>query len=75
MVQVFTKKAGFKTIFRKLCVFSCFAGFGYSGFLTGPVILGFIAEGYGLHTSYYSLLGAIIAVLITALFLILNPKK
>ena len=51
------------------------AGFGYSGFLTGPVILGFIAEGYGLHTSYYSLLGAIIAVLITALFLILNPKK
>lgn len=51
------------------------AGFGYSGFLTGPVILGFIAEGYGLHISYYSLLGAIIAVLITALFLILNPKK
>lgn len=51
------------------------AGFGYSGFLTGPVILGFIAEGYGLHTSYYSLLGAIIAVLITALFLNLNPKK
>ena len=51
------------------------AGFGYSGFLTGPVILGFIAEGYGLHTSYYSLLGSIIAVLITALFLILNPKK
>lgn len=51
------------------------AGFGYSGFLTGPVILGFIAEGYGLHTSYYSLLGAIIAVLITALFLILTPKK
>jgi hypothetical protein len=27
------------------------AGFGYIGFLTGPVILGFIANFYGLRTA------------------------
>jgi MFS family permease len=51
------------------------AGFGYSGFLTGPVILGFIAEGFGLRTSYYSLLGAVIAVFFTAVLLITKPKE
>lgn len=45
------------------------AGTGYSGFLIGPVILGFIAESASLTHSFYALLGCILLVLGTTLFL------
>ena len=45
---------------------SFIAGTGYSGFLLGPVILGFIAESYSLEMSFVSLLGCCVVVLIAA---------
>ncbi|QBA63486.1 MFS transporter [Muriicola soli] len=45
------------------------AGTGYSGFLMGPVILGFLAEKYSLNTSFMVLLAGVIAVLGTTLLL------
>jgi fucose permease len=45
------------------------AGTGYSGFLVGPVILGFLAEEFSLNTSFMTLLGCVIIVLITTFFL------
>ncbi|MEZ2415924.1 MFS transporter [Muriicola sp. E247] len=45
------------------------AGTGYSGFLVGPVILGFLAEQFSLNTSFTVLLVAVIAVLGTTLLL------
>ncbi|TMU50824.1 MFS transporter [Flagellimonas algicola] len=48
---------------------SFIAGSGYSGFLLGPVILGFVAESASLTHSFYALLGCILLVLGTSLFL------
>lgn len=48
------------------------AGTGYSGFLLGPVILGFLAEGYSLSSSFWALLSC--SVLILFLTIILNKK-
>ncbi len=39
------------------------AGTGYSGFLIGPVILGFLAEEFSLRTSFWVLLGCALMVL------------
>ncbi|MDT0541080.1 MFS transporter [Croceitalea sp. P059] len=49
------------------------AGTGYSGFLLGPVILGFLAEGFTLKTSFWALLGC--AALVLFLTIVLNTKK
>lgn len=49
------------------------AGTGYSGFLLGPVILGFLAEGFTLKTSFWTLLGC--AALVLLLTMLLNKKK
>jgi len=44
------------------------AGIGYLGFLSGPVILGFLAEQYGLGSSFWTLLScAILVLLLTAI--------
>ena len=51
------------------------AGTGYSGFLIGPVILGFLAEQFSLNTSFMVLLGGVIAVLATTFLLKRNTKK
>ncbi len=45
------------------------AGSGYSGFLLGPVILGFLAETYSLNTSFMVLLTGVIVVLVTTLLI------
>ncbi|TAI46784.1 MFS transporter [Flagellimonas allohymeniacidonis] len=45
------------------------AGTGYSGFLIGPVILGFLAEEASLRHSFYALLGCVIFVLAITFFL------
>ncbi|MEY8019634.1 MFS transporter [Muriicola sp. SD30] len=45
------------------------AGTGYSGFLVGPVILGFLAEQFSLNTSFTVLLGCVILVLGTTVLL------
>jgi fucose permease len=50
------------------------AGTGYSGFLIGPVILGFLAEQFSLNTSFMVLLGGVIVVLATSLLLKRNSK-
>ncbi|MEZ4811780.1 MAG: MFS transporter [Allomuricauda sp.] len=42
---------------------SFIAGMGYSGFLIGPVILGFLAESASLVHSFYTLLGCVVLVL------------
>ena len=49
------------------------AGTGYLGFLTGPVILGFLAEEYGLGISFWALLACAVSVLF--LTMILNKQK
>lgn len=49
------------------------AGTGYLGFLLGPVILGFLAEGYGLNLSFWTLL--VCAVLVLLLTLVLGRNK
>lgn len=49
------------------------AGIGYLGFLSGPVILGFLAEEYSLGTSFWSLLGC--AVLVLFFTAILGKKR
>ncbi len=51
------------------------AGTGYSGFLMGPVILGFLAEQFSLSTSFMVLLGGVIIVLATTFLLKRNTKK
>lgn len=45
------------------------AGTGYSGFMVGPVILGFLAENASLRYSFYTLLGCAILVLGITFFL------
>ena len=45
---------------------SFIAGTGYAGFLTGPVVLGFLAQWSSLKTSYLLLLGAALFALVTA---------
>jgi len=45
------------------------AGTGYSGFLVGPVILGFLAEQFSLNTSFTVLLACVILVLGTTVLL------
>ncbi len=50
------------------------AGTGYSGFLLGPVILGFLAEQYTLNTSFMVLLGCVAFVLIITYFLKRNKN-
>ena len=49
------------------------AGMGYSGFLSGPVILGFLAEEFSLNTSFWTLLGC--AIVILSLTLVIHGKK
>ncbi|MEA1786687.1 MFS transporter [Arenibacter sp. GZD96] len=48
---------------------SFIAGTGYSGFLLGPVVLGFIAESASLKLSFIALLGCAILVLLATLTL------
>ncbi|NAY92482.1 MFS transporter [Muricauda sp. JGD-17] len=48
---------------------SFIAGTGYTGFLVGPVILGFLAESSSLSLSFYALLGAAFFVLAVTFFL------
>ncbi|THD66338.1 MFS transporter [Robertkochia marina] len=45
---------------------SFIAGTGYAGFLTGPVVLGFLAQWSSLKTSYILLLGAALFALVIA---------
>lgn len=45
------------------------AGSGYSGFLIGPVILGFLAEEFSLKTSFWALLGCALLVLLLTFIL------
>jgi fucose permease len=49
------------------------AGTGYLGFLTGPVILGFLAEEYSLGSSFWALLGC--ATLVLLMTMLLNQGK
>lgn len=49
------------------------AGIGYLGFLSGPVILGFLAEEYNLKASFWTLLSC--AALVLLLTAALNRKK
>ena len=49
------------------------AGTGYLGFLSGPVILGFLAEEYGLNSSFWSLL--VCAVLVLLLTVVLGRNR
>lgn len=51
------------------------AGLGYIGFLTGPVILGFTADYYGLRTSYYGLTASIALIGLIALALYFQSVK
>lgn len=51
------------------------AGTGYSGFLVGPVILGFLAEQFSLNTSFTVLLVCVILVLGTTVLLRRNRVK
>jgi len=51
------------------------AGFGYSGFLIGPVLLGFTAEQFGLEFSFYGLLSCCIFVLLISFALVIRSKK
>ena len=50
------------------------AGSGYSGFLLGPVILGFVAEKYSLNLTFIALLACTFAVFL-ATFLLRRKKK
>lgn len=51
------------------------AGCGYSGFLIGPVILGFTAEKFGLETSFMGLLSASLLVLCLSIYQLFKLKK
>lgn len=53
---------------------SFIAGSGYSGFLLGPVVLGFLAESYSLKTSFITLLCCSILVLL-ATFILRGKKR
>jgi MFS family permease len=48
---------------------SVVAGFGYSGFLLTPVILGVVSEKYGLSVGFFGLLISVLLVLILTVFL------
>ena len=50
------------------------AGFGYSGFLTAPVILGITAETYGLTTSYYGLTAAAAVIGLLSIYLSIKNR-
>jgi fucose permease len=50
------------------------AGFGYSGFLITPVILGFVAKTFGLSVSFQGLLGAVVIVFLMGLFSLKRNK-
>ena len=49
------------------------AGCGYAGFLTGPVILGYLAEHFSLTTSFWTLLGSALAIFL--LTIVLKQRK
>ena len=51
------------------------AGIGYLGFLSGPVILGFLAEEYSLSTSFIALLTCAMMVLLLTTVLGRRPKE
>ena len=51
------------------------AGFGYSGFLTGPVILGITAETYDLTTSYYGLTSAALIIGLLSIYLSIKKRR
>lgn len=51
------------------------AGFGYSGFLIGPVVLGFTAEHFGLEYSFYGLLSCCIFVLIIITYSLIKTRR
>ena len=51
------------------------AGFGYSGFLTGPVILGITAENYGLTVSFYGLIAAASIIGLLSIYLSIKKKS
>ena len=51
------------------------AGTGYSGFLLGPVILGFIAESFSLNLTFVTLLACSIIVLLATSVLKRQKKK
>ncbi len=51
----------------RLAAISQAAGLGYAAFFLGPVIMGFVAEGYGLRASFY-VMGAIM-LLVSAILL------
>lgn len=50
------------------------AGFGYSGFLITPVILGFVAKTYGLDISFQGLLIAVVVVFLVVIFSLKRNK-
>lgn len=52
---------------------SFIAGTGYSGFLIGPVVLGFVADSFGLSTSFV-VLTALSALVLLAAIKLLNQK-
>lgn len=51
------------------------AGFGYSGFLLTPVLLGFFAKHYGLKISFFGLAVAISLVLLFSFYLVAKKDK
>ncbi len=51
------------------------AGTGYSGFLIGPVILGFIAEQFSLNITFVTLLACCVAVLLATAILKKRQKR
>ncbi|RDY58108.1 MFS transporter [Flagellimonas nanhaiensis] len=54
---------------------SFIAGSGYSGFLVGPVVLGFLAESASLKHSFYALLGCALLVFATTFILRRNKSR
>ena len=54
---------------------SFIAGSGYSGFLVGPVALGFLAESASLKHSFYALLGCALLVLATTFIMRRNKSR
>jgi fucose permease len=75
MVPELFRMAGRATAISSNKAIALVAGFGYSGFLIGPVILGISAEAFGLVSSYYGLTAAIIIVSIVTISLLLRTKR
>jgi fucose permease len=75
MVPELFRMAGRATAISSNKAIALVAGFGYSGFLIGPVILGVSAEAFGLVSSYYGLTAAIIVVAFVAINLLLRTKR